>query len=129
VPRDLRRGRHLGVDRKLEDLGETGDFSGLGWLWQLGSGAAAVVAVAMPIVDPTTRARVAAGLAARWRPILHKYELAWASRSGLSHDQLRASLSDALADEAKLEKDEAAVSRRRALVRRCQAEVRRARGI
>ena len=106
-----------------------GGFSGLSWLWEVGSGAAALVAVAMPIVDLATRVQVTATLAARWRPILHKYELLWASRSTLDHEQLLGSWKEALEDEAKLGEQDAAVPRRVSLVRRSQTEVRRARGI
>ncbi len=102
---------------------------GLDWAWKVLSATSAVVAVALPIIDPTTSLKTAANLKASWGSILGEYELLWSELPMLSERSAHDAYQRIMNEEKKLGELEAVFPRSSRLILECQDEVCRARGL
>jgi len=100
-------------------------------LWKILSGASAVLAVALPIVNWSGSARTRTGFAAKWQSMLSSYELAWIDvADGVrSPEEVRAELSRFKALEDKIHASDTPIDPDDKLARQLQAAVLRSRGL
>lgn len=93
-------------------------------LWQSLSIVAAVVSVALPIIDVPRKVDLMAEIQASWLQLMHDYEDLWASRSSLSDKQFTSKLSALKSQEVNIVKRSARLpSDDRRLAAICQDEV------
>jgi hypothetical protein len=102
---------------------------GLDWVWKVLSATSAVVAVALPIIDPTTSLKATSNLKGAWVAILKDYELLWSELPMLSEQSAYDAYQRIMNEEKKLGELEAVFPRSRRLILDCQDEVCRARGL
>jgi hypothetical protein len=96
---------------------------GMEWAWPVMSGAAAIVALALPIFDPAKSMKTASALAGGWFGVFKEYELLWAQIGDLSDAKAHAACKT-IGDEEKRLSGLEAPPMNRALARRCEEEVR-----
>jgi hypothetical protein len=102
---------------------------GWNWTWQTFSVAAAIVAVALPILNLAAGMKTAGTLSGSWFAIMRDYELLWARGDGLSNEDALDACKAILSAEGPLAEQETTLSMHRSLLRRCEDEVRRSRGL
>jgi hypothetical protein len=102
---------------------------GLDTAWHTAGGLAAIVAVALPILNPAKSANTASQLAGAWFSILRDYEMLWTRVDVAEEVELRDASERIISAEKPLSEIESALSLRRGLARRCENEVRQSRGL
>jgi len=98
---------------------------GFNWLWQVASGVAAIVAVALPIVDPAGLLKMASQLAGGWFSVFRDCQLLWADVDSTSEPQLYERYERIVAEEKRLSEMEIGLTIRRRLLHACEQDVRR----
>lgn len=105
------------------------DESGFQTAWHAAGGLAAVVAVALPILNPSKAAAAASQLTGAWFSLLRDYEMLWTRVDAADEAELREAAERIVSAEKPLSDIESALSMHRGLAKRCEDEVRRSRGL
>lgn len=98
---------------------------GFNWVWQVASGAAALIAVALPIVDPARLLKTASQLAGGWFSVLRDCQLLWADVESTTGLHLEQRYERIVAEEKRLTEMETGVPDCRRLMHACEEDVRR----
>ncbi len=102
---------------------------GLDWIWQAASGVAALVAIALPIADPTSALKTASKLSGSWSALLREYEFLWARVDGLDEAAVQGEYRGISSKEDPLNEIDVSMPRRQKLLERCMRDVCIARGL
>lgn len=101
----------------------------INWIWQTASVLAAVVAIVLPILNPSGSLKTACSLGGSWYSLKRDYELLWTSVDDLTDEDGRARCQALMAQEKPLAEREVPLTTSSRLARKCQDEVFLARGL
>jgi hypothetical protein len=93
------------------------------------SGAAALIAIAHPILNPSASLKTASTLSGAWFAILKDYELLWSQLPSISEAAAQELYTRIVSEEKKLAELESTLHVRRNIVLDCQDEVCASRGL
>lgn len=102
---------------------------GWDWLWQSLASIAAVVAVVLPILNPSSSVGAASRLRGGWFSILKDYELLWAQLQSLDNAIALERCREIAVEEKRLDELDSTIKRRSKLVLLCHREVCKSRGL
>ncbi|MBU8920580.1 MAG: hypothetical protein KOO63_01855 [Bacteroidales bacterium] len=101
---------------------------GFDWIWKSVSGFAAVVSLALPIVNPADSLKKARAASVGWFAVKRDYELLWSHVDELPANEARASYERISEKEVHLVELEDSLGKNKSIARQCEDELRKSRG-